>query len=72
VYAQGNDWASAAKESREVHKLYATNPESRHLLVGSLLRQKDKAEAKREFDILMELNPPKLEELRRWFEQQMR
>ncbi len=72
VYAQGNDWASAAKECREVHKLYATNPESRHLLVGSLLRQKDKAEAKREFDILMELNPPKPEELRRWFEQQMR
>lgn len=72
VYAQGNDWASAAKECREVHKLYATNPESRHLLVVSLLRQKDKSEAKREFDILMELNPPKPEELRRWFELQMR
>ena len=72
VSAQGNDWARASKECREVHKLCATNIESRHLLVVSLLRQKDKTEAKREFDILMDLNPPKPDELRRWFEQQMR
>jgi tetratricopeptide (TPR) repeat protein len=72
VCAQANDWESAVRECNAVLKLHATEPGSRHLLIVSYLRQGKKADAKREFDVLMELNPPRPDELRRWFAEQMR
>jgi len=72
VFAQGNDWDSVARECHEVLKLHAAEMGARRLLVLSYLRRGKKVEAQREFDILMALGPPQPEELRRWFEQQMR
>jgi predicted CXXCH cytochrome family protein len=72
VFAQGNEWESAARECREVLKLNATETGARRLLVLCYARQKKKDDAQREFTTLLALRPPQPDELRRWFEEQMR
>jgi predicted CXXCH cytochrome family protein len=72
VFAQKKDWASVVRECREVLKLNATEIGARRLLVLGYARLKKPTDAQREFDTLMNLNPPQPEELRRWFGELMR
>jgi predicted CXXCH cytochrome family protein len=69
---QGNNWGAAVSACREALKLNPADPATRQLLVLGHLRSGDRAQAEREFDLLLALNPSRSEGLRRWFAEEMR
>ena len=63
------DWRTALKESQEVVTLHGTEWMSHQTIVLCHMRLGDKARASKAFETLLGLNPPKPEELRKWFAQ---
>lgn len=64
--------AEAGRAAREALRLDPTRIYARTALVSALLSAGDRAGAKADFDILMALDPPNPEELRRWYAEQTR
>jgi predicted CXXCH cytochrome family protein len=69
---QGNHWRTAVSACGEALNLNAAGLATRQLLVLGHLRLGERAQAEREFDLLLALNPPRPEVLRRWFAEELR
>jgi len=67
IYAARREWKLAAEECKNAVRLNLAAWDTRKLLVNCLLRLGKKAEAQREFEILLGFEPPDPEALRRWF-----
>jgi tetratricopeptide (TPR) repeat protein len=67
---QKGDWAAAAEACRTALALNSANLEARWLLVRCLFRLRQPQAARAEFDILLEFQPPRRDELLRWFDEQ--
>lgn len=70
--ADQRDWAAALAECEIARRLNPMQTEVRLLEVGCLIDVGRKDDAKRAFDDLMILKPPRAEELRKWFDQQLK
>jgi tetratricopeptide (TPR) repeat protein len=71
VHRQDDNWAAALKAYREALRLNPADLSTRQLVVLSHLRLGQQAEAQKEFDTLLPLNPPQPDVLRRWFAEEM-
>ena len=60
------EWGPAARACQASLKINPANSEVRKLLIHCYVRTNDKAEALREFDVLLALSPAKEHELRAW------
>jgi predicted CXXCH cytochrome family protein len=69
---QGNHWRAAVLACRGALQLNPADWATRQLLVLGHLRLGERAQAEREFDLLLALNPPRPEALRRWFAEELR
>jgi Flp pilus assembly protein TadD len=72
VYAARQQWNDAAEQCRETLRLNIASWETRTLLVKSLLRLGEKTKAQKEFENLLDFEPPEAEDLRRWFAEENR
>ncbi len=72
AYGRRRDWPRALEELRRGLQRNPGDVPSRTLLVNLYLEQGDKPRARAEFERLVALDPPKKEELLRWFEEQGR
>ncbi len=72
VYAHRQEWKNAAEQCQETLKLNIAASETRKLLVKCLLRLGEKTKARKEFEILLDFEPPDPEALRRWFAEEGR
>jgi protein O-GlcNAc transferase len=70
--AEERDWPAALMESVEARRLNPFQTEVRLLEVGCLLDLGRKEDARRAFDDLLHLKPPRADELRKWFEEQLK
>ena len=59
--------ASRAAAAQAAVRLNPTEPGPRIALIQALLRTGERERAQREFDIVRRMDPPNLDELRRWF-----
>lgn len=66
-YARNQDWRSAIEESRKALRLNPSNVEGRMFHVQCLLKSGRVREARDEFAIVLDFNPPGRENLERWF-----
>ena len=64
---QARDWREAAKESRAALRLNPADLKARELLIRCELRLKDHEAALKEFQTLLEFDPPNRDELIRRF-----
>ena len=62
-------WQQAGEEAKAVLELNPFHIEARKLLVVCYHQRGNKAQARAEFDRLLQLNPPDQETLHRWFDQ---
>jgi tetratricopeptide (TPR) repeat protein len=67
AHALRSQWAEAAAAAQVAVRLNPTQPEPRIALIQALLRTGERERAQREFDIVRRMDPPNLDELRRWF-----
>jgi hypothetical protein len=67
IHAERQEWKLAAEQCADALKLNLAAWDTRKLLVNRLLPLGKKAEAQREFEILLGFEPPDPEALRRWF-----
>jgi tetratricopeptide (TPR) repeat protein len=67
LLSQVRDWRGAADESRAAIRLNPARIQSRQLLVRCELHLKDPEAARKEFQTLLEFDPPNRDELIRWF-----
>jgi tetratricopeptide (TPR) repeat protein len=72
LLGQQGDWSGAVAESQASLKLDPTSIPARMLLVAGYLQSDKKEEARKEFSVLERLQPPELERLRAWFNEQTR
>jgi Flp pilus assembly protein TadD len=72
AYLEREDLPQAVVACRRALELQPAHAGAREVLVRAYLRQGDRERARAEFDRLLALDPPKKEELRRWFEEQTR
>ncbi len=66
AHALRGEWPEAAAAAEEAVRLTPTQPGPRTSLIQALLRVGDRDRAEREFAILRRMQPPNLEEIRRW------
>jgi tetratricopeptide (TPR) repeat protein len=71
-YAGNEEWAKARDASLQVLRLQPFHLDNRKLLVACYLQLGDREQARREFDLLLSLNPSDREQLQRWFATQLR
>jgi tetratricopeptide (TPR) repeat protein len=67
--AQLRNWTRAVDECQQALRLNAFKWEVRKLLIRCYLAMGKKADARREFDLLLALEPPEREALQRWYDQ---
>ena len=67
VNGQARDWGLALKAGGRALELNPSEPTVRQFLVLCHLRLGERAQAQKEFDTMMAMNPPRPEVLRRWF-----
>ena len=61
------EWPEAAAAAETATLLSPTQPEPRMSLIQALLQLGQRARAEREFEILSRMQPPNLDQVRRWF-----
>jgi Flp pilus assembly protein TadD len=67
LYFQGREWHAATQACRNALRLNPAELDVRKLLVRCYLRLSDPRAARREFESLLDFDPPDKEELIRWF-----
>ncbi len=67
VHGQGGNWGAALKAGGKALELNPGGSTVRQFLVMCHLRLGERAQAQKEFDTLVAMNPPQAEMLRRWF-----
>ncbi len=67
AHALRGEWPQAAAAAEASARLNPTQPEPRISLIQALLQQGQRERAEREFEILRRMQPPNLEQVRRWF-----
>jgi hypothetical protein len=63
-----NEWSAATAAARRALELDPADCDARTVLIGCLVHQGDRKTAQAEFELMMALQPPNAEELRRWYE----
>src|SRR5262249_22496590 len=72
LLALRDDHDGAIAECERTLRFNPASVQMRSLLVNGYLKTGQNGRARTEFDVLLKLNPPNKEELRRWFEEQSR
>ncbi len=67
VHGQESDWGAALKAAGKALELNPAAPTVRQFRVLCHLRLGERAQAQKEFDTLVAINPRQSETLRRWF-----
>jgi tetratricopeptide (TPR) repeat protein len=70
VHAQCQEWHSAVFECQKALALDPTDPDARQVMALSQLRLGKTAEARRELDVLIALEPKEADRWRKWFAEQ--
>jgi hypothetical protein len=66
AHVQRRDWDKAVEAARQSLQLEPAHVEARKILVRAVAARGDKEQARREFDLLMDLKPSDTDVLRRW------
>jgi hypothetical protein len=72
VDEQGGNWTAALKSGSKALELNPAEPTVRQFLVLCYLRLGEPAQAQKEFEVLLSMNPNQPEMLRRWFAEMSR
>jgi tetratricopeptide (TPR) repeat protein len=67
IRGQGDDWVAAQQAANKALELNPAELSVRQYLVLCHLRLGERAQAQKDFDTLLAMNPPQPEILRRWF-----
>jgi tetratricopeptide (TPR) repeat protein len=70
ILADRRHWKDAARECRAVLRLEPEHVPARLVLVACLIQSGRRAQARAQFEVLMALDPPQADRLRRWFAEQ--
>jgi tetratricopeptide (TPR) repeat protein len=71
LHSERQEWGAAIEASRNSLRLNPSNQEARMLLLRGLLRNRQVAEARSEFQTLLDQDPPGRDALRAWFAQNL-
>jgi cytochrome c-type biogenesis protein CcmH/NrfG len=69
---QRRDWDRAVEAARQALRLEPAHVEARTILVRGLAERGDREQARREFELLMDLKPADADALRRWAAERLR
>jgi predicted CXXCH cytochrome family protein len=72
VYVARGEWPEVGAACRAALKVDPANVSARCLLIRSHLHRGDRDAARADFERIVALNPPQLEEIRRWYEELLR
>jgi predicted CXXCH cytochrome family protein len=72
AYVARGEWPEVGAACRAALKLDPANVSARCLLIRSHLHRGDRDAARADFERVVALNPPQLEEIRRWYEETLR
>jgi predicted CXXCH cytochrome family protein len=72
LHVARGEWPEVGAACRAALKVDPANVSARCLLIRSHLHRGDRDAARTDFERVVALNPPKLEEIRRWYEESLR
>ena len=72
IHSQRQEWNPAIEASRDSLRLNPSNHEARMLLIQGLLKKHRLEDARREFQVLLNHDPPGRDAIQAWFEKSLR